>query len=139
MGLMWPTNDHERIVQRQQEALFHGDLEAYCRPLTEDVIFADPAAPGVLRGAAEIKPFLRRVLARFDDCESFGFTRRKFYTYPADERDPQTRVAMVFTLSYRTQDDELVHVEGVDVFEFRGSQISRLTSYYHPPQAAGQT
>lgn len=136
-----PTNPTE-AVSALLAAWNARDLDGFIGMLTEDVEWYDLGMPHPpARGRQEVRAFADSILAAFPDFE---------YTiqHPLCVSPDQTRCVALWKIA-ATHTGKLnppgfaptgrrASIQGVDVIEFRGELISRITTFFDPIYAAEQ-
>ena len=110
------------------------DLSAFMEHLTEDVEWDDPAMPAPAKGREAVRSFSQAVLEAFPD---FHYVVRPPICVAADGSRCAVPWAITATHLHPLRPPGFaptgrqVAFDGIDLFEFRGAQVSRIATYFN--------
>lgn len=108
-------------VNASQDALVERDIQKYLSLLAEDVVLEDASASNPIRGRDSARHFIGGLLGAFSELK---FTERTALLLGG-------RVALRFTLEFKTAAGKPGSFAGVNVFEFdEAGKITRLANFY---------
>jgi steroid delta-isomerase-like uncharacterized protein len=125
--------DLDAFCARYLAAWNDHDAAAMADLVTGDVVWEDPALPGVAHGPAAVQDFMREAWVAFPDLR-FDETDRPHRTVAGDQvawrwRMRGTNTGPIdppgFAPTGRT-----IEIEGVDLWEMRDGRIARYRAYY---------
>jgi steroid delta-isomerase-like uncharacterized protein len=134
-------NEISSVVQRMTDAWNSRDLSLFLSCLTDDVVWDDPAMPAPAVGREAVRSFSEAILRAFPD---FQYT----IIQPIGIASDGNRCAVPWKITATSlgrldppgfaPTGRRLESEGVDLLDFRGDKVCRISTFFNVVPAAEQ-